>query len=263
MAAAGLASLFPIDELAIIGFTAIRGAAAANPAPHPGNRRGGDQRETRRARHHRQPRFHPSRGARACAGARRGSRSSITSRHRSGPGGPGGRARCAPMSITCWRCCRSSPRCTNGSAGRPAVYVGHPLVEEVRRSAARRRGERDAGSPIRRLSWCCPAAAAARSGGCSAYSARRSRDCGIDTVRSTSCCRPCRIWPGACVPPLTGLAGAAAHRHRSRGKAGGVSRRARGARQIRHRDARTGACRRADRRRLQGSAVRGNGGAAR
>ena len=39
---------------------------------------------------------------------------------------PAGRARCAAMSITCWRCCRSSRRRIAGCAARPAAMSAIP-----------------------------------------------------------------------------------------------------------------------------------------
>ena len=71
----------------------------------------------------------PTRSPGASAGAGRTSRSSTTSRPACGRGGPGARARCAAMSTTCWRCGRSSPRCTSAWAGRACSFVGHPLIE--------------------------------------------------------------------------------------------------------------------------------------
>ena len=56
----------------------------------------------------------------ACAGAAPRSPSSTTCRRACGPGGPAGRARCAAMWITCWRCCRSSRTRICASAARPA-----------------------------------------------------------------------------------------------------------------------------------------------
>ena len=99
-------------------------------------------------------------GSRAgCGGARPRSRFSIMSRRRFGRGGPGGRAPCAPMSITSWRSCRSSRRPIVRLGGPPCIYVGHPLIERARRTAAQcGRGEAPA-QPIRRSCWSCRAAA--------------------------------------------------------------------------------------------------------
>ncbi len=35
------------------------------------------------------------------------------------------------MSITCWRCCRSSRRLVSELGGPPCTYVGHPLTERL------------------------------------------------------------------------------------------------------------------------------------
>ena len=83
-----------------------------------------------------------------CAGI---SRSSITCRPRSGPGGRGARAPCAAMSIMCWRSCRSSPRRIARLGGPHCTYVGHPLASSVARlrpnaEEARRRAGRPAGA---------------------------------------------------------------------------------------------------------------------
>ena len=104
-----------------------------------------------RTGHHRQPRFHPSHrahGARAQSGI---SRSSIMSAPPSGRGGRDGRRRCAAISITCWRCCRSSQRHLPSLHGPACTYVGHPLIEEIDRAAARmprRRARRRADPPL-------------------------------------------------------------------------------------------------------------------
>ena len=45
---------------------------------------------------------------------------------RSGRGGRAGRARCGPISITCWRCCRSNRRPISGCAVRPAAMSAIP-----------------------------------------------------------------------------------------------------------------------------------------
>ena len=41
------------------------------------------------------------------------------------------RARCAPTSTTCWRCCRSSRDAHERLGGPPCTYVGHPLIERL------------------------------------------------------------------------------------------------------------------------------------
>ena len=62
----------------------------------------------------------------ACARGRRQFRSSIMSVRRCGRGGRAARARCARMSITCWRCCRSSRRSW------PSLAVRLALMSAIR-----------------------------------------------------------------------------------------------------------------------------------
>ena len=95
----------------------------------------------RRARHHRQPRVHaPDRAARAQPPPR--SRSSTTCRPSVWAWRPGRAAQDARRtSITCWRCCRSSPMRTRAAWAAPCTYVGHPLIERLRVDlGARHRG---------------------------------------------------------------------------------------------------------------------------
>ena len=76
--------------------------------------------------------------------------------------------------------------------GPPCSYVGHPLVEQI----ATLRPDQRAGAPgrmRRRCCWCCRAAAAARSGTIWRCSARRSAGCRRRAWPSNRCCRPCRI----------------------------------------------------------------------
>ena len=80
----------------------------------------------------------------------------------------------AVSSITCWRCCRSSPRCIARLGGPPCSYVGHPLIEQVVEAAPERRRGASAGWPIRRSCCACRAAAAARCKRSPESSARRS-----------------------------------------------------------------------------------------
>ena len=82
------------------------------------------------------------------------SRSSTTCRRACGRGGRAARARCAPTSITCWRCCRSSPDAHQRLGGPPCTYVGHPLIERLRvdrRRSIRRRWPRACSSLPTRL----------------------------------------------------------------------------------------------------------------
>ena len=130
MAAAGLVSLLPMDDFAIIGFSAIPGRLprivshmARTVAP------------CWRARPHAlviidSPDF-TLRVARFVRAVR-----PLDPDHRLrvaiGLGVAGGARACdaALMSTMSWRCCRSSPTCI-GLGGPPCSYVGHPLIEEV------------------------------------------------------------------------------------------------------------------------------------
>ncbi len=139
------------------------------------------RRASRRARHHRQPRFHPSRRAARAARAARTAGRSTTSAPPFGRGGPGAPGRCAPMSIACWRCCRSSPRRTRGLGGPRCVYVGHPLIErlnELRPNAdeARRRACRAAAR--RRAAGFAPFGDRAADGRFRRRAGALARDCG-------------------------------------------------------------------------------------
>ena len=82
---------------------------------------------------------------------------------------PGRARKMRPMSITCWRCCRSSRRRTSVSAVRRARYVGHPLIERLDwmhgldpHALADRLEARGPRAPS---SSCCPAAAPRKSRG--------------------------------------------------------------------------------------------------
>ena len=125
MAREGLRSLFPIEELSIIGFSAvvkqlpkvlrlIRQTAAAVLRAGPDILVIIDS-----------PDF-THRVARRCGPAMRRYRSSTTSRHRSGRGGRAGRAPCGSMSIMCWRCFRLNRRPTAGCTGRPVLTLAIP-----------------------------------------------------------------------------------------------------------------------------------------
>ena len=61
----------------------------------------------------------------------RNCRSSTTCPRRSGHGAPIARGACEPMSITYWRCFRSSRRRIRRLGGPPCTYVGHPLIERL------------------------------------------------------------------------------------------------------------------------------------
>ena len=137
--------------------------------------------------------------------------------------------------------------------GPPCVYVGHPLIERLSdlrpdpREAERRRVEPAAGPGLARQPLERNPAAAR--GLWRRHRARAARG----SARWSLCCRRCRIFCSARPRRRCRLGGQAAHRHRAGGKMGGISLRARGARGIGHGDARTGACRRADGGRLSTS----------
>jgi hypothetical protein len=98
---------------------------------------------------------------------------STTSAPRCGRGGRGARRRCAPMSITCSRCCRSSRPRTSALAGRPAP-MSAIRSSSVWRTCARTR-PRPPRARARRAPRCLffPARAAARSSACRTISAAR------------------------------------------------------------------------------------------
>ena len=68
--------------------------------------------------------------------------------------------------------------------GPPCSYVGHPLTKQIGTPAARSPTSRSAATRRRRCCWCCREAAAARSGITWRYSARRSACCGTRAWRS-------------------------------------------------------------------------------
>ena len=172
MAAAGIMSPFPIDELSIIGLTAIprrlpqifrriRETADAIVAARPNALVIIDS-----------PEFtHRSPGG--CGASRPRSRSSIMCRRRCGPGGRGARAPCAPMSTMCSLFCRSSRQSTYGLGGPPCIYVGHPLVERIARIASR---HRSGAAPQHRPAGCPGAARQSQQRGAPAAGHIRRRD---------------------------------------------------------------------------------------
>ena len=120
MEAEGLKSLFPMSDIAVMGIVPviarlptllarIRETAAAIVAAEPDGLVIIDSPDFthRVARRVRAGPAGPA-GRRLCQPERLGLAA-----------GPGAR-RCAPMSIACWRCCRSSRRPIAGSAARPA-----------------------------------------------------------------------------------------------------------------------------------------------
>ena len=131
MAREGLVSLFPIEELSIMGLAAV---VKQLPKILRLIRETADAVIRGRARHsrdHRQSRFHPSGGE-----ARSGPRS-LDPDHRlclalglgvaAGPGARDARlCRSRPGA-----CCRSSRRHIAGLRGPPCSYVGHPLTEQL------------------------------------------------------------------------------------------------------------------------------------
>ena len=153
MAAQGLASLYPLGDLAIIGFAAIPARLPTIVKRIRADRRRGDRRAAGRAGDHRQSRFHPPGGAprartraahpdrRLCLslglGLAAGPRQGHARLRRSGAGAAAVRARrrCAgstgrrrPMSvIRCWsRLDALRPNAGGGGApaGRPAAVAG-------------------------------------------------------------------------------------------------------------------------------------------
>ena len=194
MAEQGLESLVPIADLAVNGFAGDPGAAADHPAASANGEPRRHRRATRRARHHRQSRFHPPGGA---ARARGGT---LDPDHRlrlaDGVGvatgtGESDAALCRPRAGAA---CRSSPRLHQRLGGPPCTYVGHPLIEQLatlrpdRDEAARREARpaaraRAAGEPSRR--------------GAAAHRRVRRGDGGGGARgrrRSSSCCRRSRIF---------------------------------------------------------------------
>ena len=95
----------------------------------------------------------------ACGGGCRICRSSNTWRRASGSGGPGAHAQCAPRSISCSPCCRSSPRCIVSWAVRTASMSGTPCSSISPICAPPRR--RNGCVPARRR-WCSRCRAAGR-----------------------------------------------------------------------------------------------------
>lgn len=125
MAREGLETLFPIEELSIVGFAAviqqlpkilrlIRGTVDAVLEAAPDALVIIDS-----------PDF-THRVARRVRAKNPRSPSSTMSRRSSGPGGRDGRGPCSAMSITCSACCPSSRRNTASSAGRPAAMSATP-----------------------------------------------------------------------------------------------------------------------------------------
>ncbi len=130
MAERGLDSLFPMDELSLIGFTEIlphlprlarrlRETVARDPRRRPLPRA-----DDRFAGFRAAPAA-PARAACRCCAC-------TTSRRRSGPGASSARRSSRATSTICSRCCRSSRRSSSATAC-PASFVGHPITEEAGR----------------------------------------------------------------------------------------------------------------------------------
>ena len=138
MAAEGVPSLFPLGDLAIIGFAAIPTRLPKILRRIRETADAVDRRKAGRAGDHRQPGIHPSRGARVCAPARPKFRSSTTSARRSGPGGPG-RARAMRAYVDhVLALLPFEPKVIGELGGPPCTYVGHPLTERLGELAAKR-----------------------------------------------------------------------------------------------------------------------------
>ena len=195
MAREGLASLFPIEQLSIMGLRGRRQATADDPAAHPRDRRGGDRRHRRTCSSSSTAPISPIAWRAASAPAIPRSRSSITSRPRCGPGGRAGRAAMRGYVDHVLALLPFEPEAYRRLGGPPCTYVGHPLIEQIATLAARTptsRQRRDAtpagaagaaGKPAQRDP--------ASHGGVRRDARRGCSDEGVG-VRSWSC-RPCRI----------------------------------------------------------------------
>ena len=219
MAAAGICSPFAIDELSIIGLTAIpqRLPKIFRRIRETAQRNRG--RTARRACHHRQSGFHPPGGA---PGATPGA---VDSDHRLRLAvGLGLAVRPGARHARLCRSCAGDPAvraCYPCRAGRTALQLCWPSADRAHRRAAaeRRGGAASAGRSAARC-WPCRAAARAKSAALPAFSARRSRalpsiSAPIDLVIPTVPHRRGAIARGRCR-----LDGDAAHRGRAEPKNG-------------------------------------------
>ena len=156
-------SLFPIGDIAVMGILPVIArlpdALAAHPADGGGDRRGA----TRRARHHRQPRLHPSRRAPRAQGAARPADRRLCQPERLGLAAGTGEGDARLYRLRARRSCRSSPK-RYRAARRPALRLCRPSADRAPRRIAAQRGR---GAPPRRR-----AAAARRV--CRARAGRRS-----------------------------------------------------------------------------------------
>ena len=204
-------------------------------------RRRCSRRRTGCAGRHRLPGLQPAGGEAGAAAEPARSRSSTTSRRRSGPIGSSGRAGWRASSTGCSPSCRSSRTFHRRIGGPPCTYVGHPLITRLgdlrpaagerlplergrpagAAGAARQPTERGQppdgafGETVRRVAAAVRAAGGAAAGGAAA----------------------CRRDPGA----HRRLAGQADDRRRRGREARRLPPGARGARRLRHGDAGTGA----------------------
>ena len=246
MAREGLASLFPIEELSIIGL-----AAVVKQLPMILRR----IKETAEAVTQAEPDIlviidspdFTHRVAGACAPGIPRFRSSIMSRPRSGRGGRAGRGRCCAYVDHVLALLPFEPEAYRRLRGPPCSYVGHPLTEQIASAAAR-----------------TPTSSSARERGAAGAAGAAGQPPQRDPPphggvrrRRWRCCRTQGVAFELVLPTMPHLleavveggeelAGAAPDRDRRAGEARGVPDRARGARQVRHRDAGAGAGRRAD-----------------
>ena len=192
MAREGLASLFPIEELSIVGLAAVVEAVAEDPAADPANRRRGDGSLARYSRDHRQPRFYPSGGA-----TRSRPRSVDPDRRLRLAVGLGVAARPGARDAPLCRSCAGAAAVRAGGlsqAARSALQLCRPSPDRAdRRAAAGCRRADSAGTDRRRCFWCCREAAAAKSGITWRCSAKRWAGCRRRAWRSSWSFRPCRI----------------------------------------------------------------------
>ena len=204
----GVHSLFPHRRSRDRRLRRDPAPAADDPAAHPRDRRCGHRGASRTCWSSSTARTSPIASRAACGPRRPRSRSSTMSRRRSGPGGRAARAPCAPMSTMCWRCCRSS-RTVHRAARRAALHLCRPSAGRAdRRAAAERRG----GAP--------PAGRSAGAAGAAGQPPQRDPPHGwrssattvgarrgSASARSSSWCRPCRIWRDAVAAATAPLAG--------------------------------------------------------
>ena len=263
MAAAGLDSLFPIDDFSIIGFAAIPAAAAAHSQPHGADRSRGAGAPAACAGHHRQPGLH------AAGRALRALVRPLDPDHRLrvavglGLARRAARARCARYIDHVLALLPFEPDVHRKLGGPPCSYVGHPLIEEVVEAAPERgRGAR-AGMADPPVVLAMPGSRSSEVG----KAGRRLRRGAGAALRE-------RVGPIEVVVPTvphllaqvtqatSRLADQAPHRGRAGREAGGLARGAGGAGQIRHHHAGARGRRRADGRGLQGVARSRRGGPA-